>query len=141
MRISNNYFEEWLPPPGLAGSPVARLLIHLCHEAPTEGHGAPTTAPWQENQQGMPGLLWLWHPAPPTEHATILFQVAISEFRIRTDGAKNLTKFCLDSVKENQNWKNKYLLTGRVQYSLVDSRYGDGIGMSMVWAWEAAGHL
>ena len=45
---------------------------------------------------------------------------------------KNLTKFCLDSVKENQNWKNKYLLTGRVQYSLVDSRYGDGIGMSMV---------
>ena len=40
----------------------------------------------------MPGLLWLWHPAPPTEHATILFQVAISEFRIRTDGAKKSNK-------------------------------------------------
>ena len=64
----NNY-DEWLPR-RLAGSLVGRLLIHLCHEAPTVGHGAPTAALRQENQQGMPGLLW--QPAPPTEHGIIL---------------------------------------------------------------------
>ena len=71
-----NDYDEWLPR-RLAGSLVGRLLIHLCHEAPTVGHGAPTVghgAPTatlrQENQQGMPGLLW--QPAPPTEHGIIL---------------------------------------------------------------------